>query len=174
VFHVQKMLGHSTLEKTRRYANLLTEDLQQIREKVSLLSGRWGNTKEKGTTLGGSHPFFMICSSVRMTQRKAWRRTIPSGKYCRCAERLPWSGRAAHQSDYWMIQLLDDPALIVSDHETPLVLSFLVGRSRGDDPTREPESAAMPEPCDETGPLHECVAAPSCDVRLVRSGPVTL
>lgn len=37
VFHLQKMLGHSTLEMTRRYANLLTEDLQQIHEKVSLL-----------------------------------------------------------------------------------------------------------------------------------------
>ena len=40
VFHLQKMLGHSTLEMTRRYANLLTEDLQQIHEKVSVLSGR--------------------------------------------------------------------------------------------------------------------------------------
>lgn len=40
VFHLQKMLGHSTLEMTRRYANLMTEDLQQIHQKVSLLSGR--------------------------------------------------------------------------------------------------------------------------------------
>jgi len=40
VFHLQKMLGHSTLEMARRYANLTTEDLQQIHEKVSLLSGR--------------------------------------------------------------------------------------------------------------------------------------
>jgi hypothetical protein len=40
VFRLQKMLGHSTVEKTRRYANLLAEDLQQIHEKVSLLSGR--------------------------------------------------------------------------------------------------------------------------------------
>jgi integrase/recombinase XerD len=37
VFHLEKMLGHLTLEKTMRYAN---EDLQQIHEKVSLLSGR--------------------------------------------------------------------------------------------------------------------------------------
>jgi hypothetical protein len=33
------VLGHSPLEMTRRYANLMTEDLQQIHEKVSLLSG---------------------------------------------------------------------------------------------------------------------------------------
>lgn len=38
VFHLQKMLGHSSLEMTRRYANLMTEDLQQIHERVSLLS----------------------------------------------------------------------------------------------------------------------------------------
>jgi integrase/recombinase XerD len=38
VFHLQKVLGHSTLEMTRRYANLMTEDLQQIHERVSLLS----------------------------------------------------------------------------------------------------------------------------------------
>jgi len=37
VFHLQKMLGHSTLDMTRRYANLLTEDLQAIHERVSLL-----------------------------------------------------------------------------------------------------------------------------------------
>lgn len=39
VFHLQKVLGHSTLEMTRRYANLTTEDLQAIHQKVSLLSG---------------------------------------------------------------------------------------------------------------------------------------
>jgi len=38
VFHLQKMLGHSSLEMTRRYANLMTEDLQAIHERVSLLS----------------------------------------------------------------------------------------------------------------------------------------
>jgi integrase/recombinase XerD len=38
VFHLQKVLGHSTLEMTRRYANLLTEDLQQMHERVSLLT----------------------------------------------------------------------------------------------------------------------------------------
>jgi len=38
VFHLQKVLGHSTLEMTRRYANLLTEDLQAIHQKVSLLA----------------------------------------------------------------------------------------------------------------------------------------
>ena len=40
VFHLQKVLGHSTLEMTRRYANLMTEDLQAVHELVSLLSGR--------------------------------------------------------------------------------------------------------------------------------------
>ena len=38
VFHLQKVLGHSTLEMTRRYANLLTEDLQAIHQRVSLLA----------------------------------------------------------------------------------------------------------------------------------------
>jgi integrase/recombinase XerD len=38
VFHLQKVLGHSTLEMTRRYANLMTEDLQAVHERVSLLS----------------------------------------------------------------------------------------------------------------------------------------
>jgi len=37
VFHLQKVLGHATLEMTRRYANLLTEDLQAVHERVSLL-----------------------------------------------------------------------------------------------------------------------------------------
>jgi len=40
VFHLQKCLGHSSLEMTRRYANLMTEDLQAIHERVSLLSSR--------------------------------------------------------------------------------------------------------------------------------------
>jgi len=38
VFHLQKCLGHSTLEMTRRYANLMTEDLQAVHERVSLLT----------------------------------------------------------------------------------------------------------------------------------------
>lgn len=38
VFHLQKCLGHSTLEMTRRYANLMTEDLQAVHERMSLLS----------------------------------------------------------------------------------------------------------------------------------------
>jgi integrase/recombinase XerD len=37
VFHLQKCLGHSTLEMTRRYANLMTEDLQAVHERLSLL-----------------------------------------------------------------------------------------------------------------------------------------
>jgi site-specific recombinase XerD len=40
VFHLQKCLGHSTLEMTRRYANLVTTDLQAVHERVSLLSAR--------------------------------------------------------------------------------------------------------------------------------------
>jgi integrase/recombinase XerD len=38
VFHLQKVLGHSSLEMTRRYANLMTEDLQEMHERVSLLA----------------------------------------------------------------------------------------------------------------------------------------
>jgi integrase/recombinase XerD len=38
VFHLQRVLGHSTLEMTRRYANLETADLQAVHERVSLLS----------------------------------------------------------------------------------------------------------------------------------------
>lgn len=38
VFHLQKVLGHATLEMTRRYANLVTADLQAVHERVSLLS----------------------------------------------------------------------------------------------------------------------------------------
>jgi integrase/recombinase XerD len=38
VFHLQKVLGHSSLEMTRRYANLLTEDLQAMHQKCSLLA----------------------------------------------------------------------------------------------------------------------------------------
>jgi integrase/recombinase XerD len=38
VFHLQKVLGHSTLEMVKRYASLLTGDLQQIHEKISILT----------------------------------------------------------------------------------------------------------------------------------------
>jgi integrase/recombinase XerD len=38
VFHLQKVLGHSSLEMTRRYANLVTADLQAVHEQISLLS----------------------------------------------------------------------------------------------------------------------------------------
>lgn len=37
VFHLQRMLGHSSLEMTRRYANLTTADLQAVHERFSLL-----------------------------------------------------------------------------------------------------------------------------------------
>lgn len=40
VFHLQKCLGHSSLEMTRRYANLMTEDLQEVHERISLLGTR--------------------------------------------------------------------------------------------------------------------------------------
>jgi len=40
VFHLQKVLGHSSLEMTRRYANLVTTDLQAVHERVSLLQNR--------------------------------------------------------------------------------------------------------------------------------------
>lgn len=38
VFHLQKVLGHSSLEMTRRYANLVTADLQAVHERVSFLA----------------------------------------------------------------------------------------------------------------------------------------
>jgi integrase/recombinase XerD len=38
VFHLQKSLGHSSLEMSRRYSNLETSDLQQVHRRVSLLS----------------------------------------------------------------------------------------------------------------------------------------
>ena len=38
VFHWQKLLGHSTLEMTRGYANLTTEDLQSVHQSISLFS----------------------------------------------------------------------------------------------------------------------------------------
>ena len=38
VFHLQKTLGHTTLEMSRRYSNLDTSDLQAAHERLSLLS----------------------------------------------------------------------------------------------------------------------------------------
>jgi integrase/recombinase XerD len=38
VFHLQKVLGHSSLDMTRQYANLMTEDLQAVHQKCSLLA----------------------------------------------------------------------------------------------------------------------------------------
>lgn len=38
VFHLQKVLGHTSLEMTRRYTNLVTADLQAVHERVSPLS----------------------------------------------------------------------------------------------------------------------------------------
>jgi integrase/recombinase XerD len=40
-FHLQRSLGHSTLEMTRRYANLNTEDLQAVHPRISLLKPNW-------------------------------------------------------------------------------------------------------------------------------------
>jgi integrase/recombinase XerD len=38
VFHLQKALGHASLEMTRKYANLLTDDLQAMQHQVSLMN----------------------------------------------------------------------------------------------------------------------------------------
>jgi integrase/recombinase XerD len=48
VFHLQKCLGHSSLEMTRRYANLTTGDLQAVHERLSLL----GNARHTGAGVG--------------------------------------------------------------------------------------------------------------------------
>lgn len=45
VFHLQKTLGHSSLEMSRRYSNLQTSDLQQIHQRVSLLSSTLAPTR---------------------------------------------------------------------------------------------------------------------------------
>jgi integrase/recombinase XerD len=41
-FHLQKALGHADLAMTRKYANLLVDDLQKVHERVSLLSAARG------------------------------------------------------------------------------------------------------------------------------------
>ncbi|HWR15137.1 MAG TPA: tyrosine-type recombinase/integrase [Terriglobales bacterium] len=38
VFHLQRALGHSSLEMTRRYSNLQTSDLQAVHQRVSMLA----------------------------------------------------------------------------------------------------------------------------------------
>lgn len=38
VFHLQKTLGHTSLEMSRRYASLQVEDLQRVHQQISLLS----------------------------------------------------------------------------------------------------------------------------------------
>jgi len=38
LFHLQKVLGHTSLEMVRRYANLVTADLSAVHERFSLLS----------------------------------------------------------------------------------------------------------------------------------------
>lgn len=40
VFRLQRILGHSTLDMTRRYVNLQTADLQAVHERLSILSQR--------------------------------------------------------------------------------------------------------------------------------------
>jgi integrase/recombinase XerD len=42
VFHLQRMLGHSTLEMTKRYVNLTTDDLQETHRKCSILTNLQG------------------------------------------------------------------------------------------------------------------------------------
>lgn len=37
LFHLQKMLEHTSLEMVRKYANLVTADLQTVHERVTLL-----------------------------------------------------------------------------------------------------------------------------------------
>ena len=40
VFHLQKVLGHSSLDMSRKYAHLSTNDLSAVHQKVSLLGSR--------------------------------------------------------------------------------------------------------------------------------------
>ncbi len=39
VFRLQRILGHSTLDMTRRYVNLQTEDLQAVHDRLRCLRG---------------------------------------------------------------------------------------------------------------------------------------
>lgn len=50
VFHLQQALGHSTLDMSRRYANLCTDDLKQMHQRVSLLQG-YTSTGESATEM---------------------------------------------------------------------------------------------------------------------------
>jgi integrase/recombinase XerD len=38
VFHLQRLLGHSSLSMTKRYVALDTSDLQVVHERISLLN----------------------------------------------------------------------------------------------------------------------------------------
>jgi integrase/recombinase XerD len=38
VFHLQRALGHSDLEMTKRYVSLATADLQEVHQRISLLA----------------------------------------------------------------------------------------------------------------------------------------
>jgi integrase/recombinase XerD len=38
VFHLQKVLGHTSLEMTRRYVSLAVEDIQAVHERISLIA----------------------------------------------------------------------------------------------------------------------------------------
>jgi integrase/recombinase XerD len=38
VFRLQRILGHSTIEMTRHYVNLQTEDLQAVHQRLSVLA----------------------------------------------------------------------------------------------------------------------------------------
>ena len=42
VFRLQRILGHSTLEMTRRYVQLQTEDLSAVHDGLSVLAVRVG------------------------------------------------------------------------------------------------------------------------------------
>jgi hypothetical protein len=79
VFHLEKVLGHSTLEMTRRYSNLLTSDLQAIHERVSLLSrlrDEWcrsqAHTLEKGRSECPGRRLRLLGLSARTATNRAY------------------------------------------------------------------------------------------------------